>query len=79
MVKNEFHEGHLGSQRMKALARSYVWWPNMDAELEPLQLDVIPVLYTHANHKKTAVHPWPWPIRSRLRRTGQRSNVIGTH
>ncbi len=30
----ELHEAHLGICRMKSLARSYVWWPNMDQELE---------------------------------------------
>jgi len=30
----ELHEAHPGISRMKALARGYVWWPNMDRELE---------------------------------------------
>ena len=34
MVKNELHEGHFGSQHMKALAQPYVWWPNMEADLK---------------------------------------------
>ena len=28
------HEGHPGIARMKALARSVVWWPGLDVELE---------------------------------------------
>ena len=26
----ELHEGHLGICRMKALERSYIWWPSLD-------------------------------------------------
>lgn len=33
-VKAELLSGHFGSGHMKALARSNVWWPNMDDELK---------------------------------------------
>ena len=32
----QFHFGHQGVSRMKALARGYVYWPNMDKQLEDL-------------------------------------------
>ena len=28
-VLEELHDGHLGVVKMKALARSYFWWPNI--------------------------------------------------
>uniref|UniRef100_H3AQ55 Gypsy retrotransposon integrase-like protein 1 n=1 Tax=Latimeria chalumnae TaxID=7897 RepID=H3AQ55_LATCH len=57
----ELHEGHPGSSRMKALARSYLWWPKMDEDLE------ITVKNCHLCqlHQQALVevplHPWEWP------------------
>ena len=33
-VLEDFHRGHPGVVRMKALARNHVWWPELDRDVE---------------------------------------------
>ena len=36
VVAEEIHDGLLGVVRVKALARSFIWWPNLDRDLKDL-------------------------------------------
>ena len=63
LVMEELHQGHPGVARMKSLARSVVWWPGIDADLEGM---VKGCHKCQANRKSPAVaplHPWEWPTR----------------
>ena len=58
----ELHDGHLGVVKMKALARSYVWWPNISAQLEGL---VKACSGSQQNQKiptTAPLHPWVWEL-----------------
>ena len=36
LVLQEIHQGHPGMTKMKQIARSHVWWPKLDADIETL-------------------------------------------
>ena len=56
----ELHRDHPGMSRMKAVARSYMWWPGLDGDIERLARSCLAcqsVKYT------PPLHPWVWPTR----------------
>ena len=57
---NELHATHPGVVKMKALARSIVWWPNLDKDIE----DVVTSCRSCAAHRSlppvAPLHSWPW-------------------
>ena len=58
---SELHESHPGICRMKALARSYVWWPGMDKQLEAKVKACDVCQQTRPVDRPVAIHPWEWP------------------
>ena len=60
-IKKELHSGHTGASRMKELARSYLWWPNLDKELENLCNSCPECLEKRGMPPKAELHPWEWP------------------
>lgn len=62
-VLAELHETHPGSNRMKSLARSYIWWPGMDAEIEQVVQTCESCQGSRASPPLAPLHPWEWPAR----------------
>ncbi|XP_062400896.1 uncharacterized protein K02A2.6-like [Sardina pilchardus] len=57
----QLHHGHIGITRMKALARSYFWWPKLDADIEAVVKRCV-ACQEHRNSPAPApLHPWEWP------------------
>ena len=59
----ELHEGHPGMTKMKPLATMYVWWPNLEKDIEQSVQ-----LCHHCQEKQSAppvapLQPWKWPSR----------------
>ena len=60
-VIQELHETHPGIARMKSLARSYVWWPNTDADLEAKVRTCTECQSSRLPPASAPLHPWEWP------------------
>ena len=57
----ELHKAHPGISRMRALARGYVWWPDMDKELENAVKSCSQWQLYQKAPKEAPLHPWEWP------------------
>ena len=62
-VLQELHDTHPGISRMKALARSYVWWPNMDSDIELTVSACSTCQSMRSNPSPVQIHPWTFPVR----------------
>ena len=60
-VLEELHETHPGCTKMKALARSYIWWPKMDRDIEDLVKKWRVCQESRASPPSAPLHPWQWP------------------
>ena len=56
----ELHDGHIGIVRMKGLARSYIWWPDLDKDIEGMSARCEDCKATAAMPTVT-YHPWQYP------------------
>ena len=60
-VIDELHEGHPGTSRMKSLARSYVWWPGIDSDIENKVKSCPECQEQQKSPPSAPLQPWEWP------------------
>ena len=56
-VLQVLHSAHLGVVKMKALARSYVWWPGIDDEIEQMTKGCGGCVEAQSSPRKVPIHP----------------------
>ena len=64
-VLEELHDNHSGIVKMKYIARSYVWWPSMDKDIENISKSCTSCQIHQNMPSKAPMHPWensqkPW-------------------
>ena len=57
----ELHRRHLGVVTMKALARSYIWWPGIDKEIKQTAKTCFGCQLMQAERSTAPIHPGEWP------------------
>lgn len=57
---DELHECHPGICRMNALARSFVWWPGIDQDVEDRVRFCENCVNTRRTPKSLPLLFWPW-------------------
>ena len=57
----ELHACHSGIARMKTLARMFVWWPGLDADIEAYVKKCITCQSQRPAPPAAPIRPWSWP------------------
>ncbi len=55
------HENHPGMSRMKARARSYMWWSGLDPDIENQAKACLSCQEQASKPAVAPLHPWVWP------------------
>ena len=57
----ELHTDHPGATCMKSIARSYMWWPGLDKDIECLARSCVPCKSAKRASPTAPLQPWSWP------------------
>lgn len=59
-ILQELHIGHVGMVKMKSTARSYVWWPGLDADIEAACRACAACVAESSAPPRAPPQPWPY-------------------
>ena len=62
-ILKELHRNHPGITRMKGLARSYLWWPGLDKDMEQYVAQCEACQAVRNSPAPAPLHPWLWPTK----------------
>lgn len=62
-ILSSLHECHMGIVKMKSMARQYVWWPNIDSDIEHLCKSCQVCCENRDSPASAPLHPWSYPER----------------
>ena len=60
-ILDQLHDTHPGVSKMKSLARSFVWWPGLDKQIENCVQQCCTCQESRHVPAKAPIHPWEWP------------------
>ena len=62
-ILEELHSDHPGASRMKSLARSYLWWPGLDKDIESMAKSCKSCQSIKHAPPPAPLQPWIWPAK----------------
>ena len=62
-VSQELHDTHPGMSKMKALLRSFVWWPSIDPDIERAVSSCNTCQFMRSAPPTAQINPWIFPTR----------------
>jgi len=60
-IMQGLHKEHPGITRMKVLARTFVWWLQLDTDIEELVKNCEECQFSRHLPPVAPLHPWEWP------------------
>ena len=57
----QLHDGHGGMSKLKAIARSFFWWPGLDKQVENMVRNCSQCIRSQSSPKSAPMHVWEFP------------------